>query len=92
MLAYPGGLLLQNVLAHAEHGLARLSSVLVVGGDQWKSQIWLKACNRRDEAGDMVGALGPAGHGGGRLRLCKLESEHCWRCESGNRLCEVVQF
>lgn len=43
--------------------------------DQWKSQVWLKACNRRDEARDMVGgrsALSPAGHGGGRLRSWKL--------------------
>lgn len=40
-------------------GFARLSSVLVVGGRaQCKSQVWLKACNRRDEAGDMVRALG----------------------------------
>lgn len=55
--------------------------VRLSGRDQWKSQVWLKACNRRDEAGHMVrrSALSPAGHGGGRLRSWKLESEHCWR-------------
>lgn len=55
--------------------------VWLSGRDQWKSQVWLKACSRRDEAGHMVrrSALSPAGHGGGRLRTWELESEHCWR-------------
>lgn len=92
MLAYPGGLLLQTSSPTQNTDWPACPPFWLWRDDQWKSQIWLKACNRLNKAGEMVGALGPAGHGGGRLRLCKLESEHCWRCESGDRRCEVVQF
>lgn len=51
------------------------------GRDQWKSQIWRKACNRRDQAGDMAAAFGakPAVTGSTVCAYGKLESGHCWR-------------
>lgn len=89
----PGRLSLQNGLANTEYGLPACLPVWLSERDQWKSQVWLKACNRRDEAGHMVrrSALRPAGHGAAVCVHGSSSLSTVGDCESGDRLCEVVQ-
>lgn len=70
----------RTALPTQNSGWPACPSVWLSGRDQWKSQVWLKACNRRDDAGDMArrSALSPRVTVA-RLRSWKLESEHCWR-------------
>lgn len=85
---------MQNGLAHTDAVGPTVLRSGRRGRNQWKSQVWLKACNRRDEAEDMVGVLGAMPPPVAAAAVCAHGSSNLSTvgdCESGNRLCEVVQ-